>query len=206
MRFPSATRLVVGFRHKRDAERFLCDLKDRLSDFSFELHPDKTRLIEFDRFAMANRRAREKRRPETFDFLGFTHDCRTTRTGLFGLGRKPADKHVNRTLMRIKVELHRRMHHNNHEVARWLGRVVGRWLRYYAVPTSFRSQNRFVFCLKRLWLRALRRRSQKDRSIWNWSVFAAIFWPPLRILHPLPAADPSPVLTCAILVVAEVST
>ena len=76
---------VVGFQYKRDAERFLCDLKDRLADFLLELHPGKTRLIEFGRFAMANRRARGERRAETFDFLGFTHYCRTTRKGRFGL-------------------------------------------------------------------------------------------------------------------------
>ena len=125
--------------HKRDAERFLCDLKDRLAAFSLDLHPEKTRLIEFGRFAMANRRARGERRPETFDFLGFTHYCRTTRKGRFGLGRKPIRKRVTRTLKRIEAELRRRMHDNVYEVAIWLGRVVGGWLRYYAVPTSARS-------------------------------------------------------------------
>ena len=150
---------VVGFQHKRDAERFLCDLKDRLATFSLELHPEKTRLIEFGKFALANRRARGERRPETFDFLGFTHYCRTTRKGRFGLGRKPIGKRVNRTLKRIKAELRRRMHHNIYEVAEWLGRVTGGWLRYYAVPTSFPSLQKFVFRLKRMWLRVLRRRS-----------------------------------------------
>ena len=86
VRVPSATRLVAGFQYKRDAERFLCDLKDRLAVFSLELHPDKTRLLEFGKFAIADRRARGERRPETFDFLGFTHYCRTTRKGRFGLG------------------------------------------------------------------------------------------------------------------------
>ena len=178
---------VVGFQYKRDAERFLCDLKDRLADFLLELHPGKTRLIEFGKFAMTNRRARGERRPETFDFLGFTHYCRTTRKGRFGLGRKPIGKRVNRTLKRIKAELRRRMHHNIHEVAKWLGRVVGGWLRYYAVPTSFRFLNRFVLRLMRMWLRALRQRSQKDRFTWNRvGILAAAFWPPLRILHPWP--------------------
>ncbi len=178
---------VVGFQHRRDAERFLCDLKDRLADLSLEPHPDRTRLIEFGRFAAANRRARGERRPETFGFLGFTHYCRTTRKGRFGLGRKPIGKRVNRTLKRIRAELRRRMHHNVYEVARWLGRVVGGWLRYCAVPTSFRSLHRFVFRLKRLWLRALRQRSQKDRFTWNKvGMLAAAFWPPLRILHPWP--------------------
>ena len=178
---------VVGFQYKRDAEQFLCDLKDRLAAFSLELHPDKTRLIEFGKFAMADRRARGERRPETFDFLGFTHYCRTTRTGRFGLGRKPIKKRVNRTLKRIKAELRRRMHHNIYEVAKWLGRVTGGWLRYFAVPTSFPSLRQFVFRLKRMWLRALRRRSQKDRCTWiRIGTLAQVFWPPLQILHPWP--------------------
>ena len=153
---------VVGFQYQRDAERFLRDLKERLASFSLELHPDKTHLIEFGKFAMADRRARGEGRLETFDFLGFTHYCRTTRRGRFGLGRKPIGKRVNRTLKRIKAELRRRMHHNVYEVAAWLGRVLGGWLRYYAVPTSFPFLKRFVLRLKRMWLRVLRRRSQKD--------------------------------------------
>ena len=87
---------VVGCQRKADAERFLHDLRERMSQFALELHPDKTRLIEFGRFAMANRRARGERRPETFDFLGFTHYCRKTRNGGFGLGRKPIAKRVTR--------------------------------------------------------------------------------------------------------------
>ena len=105
----------------------------------------------------------------------------------FGLGRKPIGKRVNRTLKRIKAELRRRMHHDIYEVAEWLGRVTGGWLRYYAVPTSFPSLKKFVFRLKRLWLRALRRRSQKDRFTWNRvGRLAEVFWPSLRIMHPWP--------------------
>ena len=88
VRFPRATHLVVGCQRKADAEQFLHDLKERMSQFALELHPDKTRLIEFGRFAMADRRARGERRPETFDFLGFTHYCKKKRNGNFGLGRK----------------------------------------------------------------------------------------------------------------------
>ena len=178
---------VVGFQHKRDAKRFLRDLKDRLATFSLELHPDKTRLIEFGRFAAAGRRARGERRPETFDFLGFTHYCLTTRNGWFGLGRKPVGKRVDRTLKRIGAELRRRMHHDPYEVAKWLGRVLDGWLRYYAVPTSFRSLKRFAFRLRRMWLRVLRRRSQMDRTTLDkiGRVTAAL-WPPLKILHPWP--------------------
>ena len=178
---------VVGFQYQRDAERFLHDLKERMASFSLELHPDKTRLIEFGRFAQKNRRARGERRPETFDFLGFTHYCRTTRNGKFGLGRKPVGKRVDRTLRRIGAELRRRMHHNPYEVAKWLGKIMNGWLRYYAVPTSFPSLRRFAFRLRRMWLRVLRRRSQMDRTkLDKLGRVAAAFWPPLQILHPWP--------------------
>ena len=178
---------VVGFEHKSDAERFLRDLKARLASFSLDLHPDKTRLIEFGQHAIARRRARGERRPETFDFLGFTHYCRTTRTGRPGLGRKPMRSRVNRTLKRIKAELRRRMHHDRYEVARWLGRVVDGWLRYYAVPTSFPYLKQFTFRLMRLWRRVLRRRSQKDRfTLAKVGALARAFWPPLSIRHPWP--------------------
>ena len=187
VRFPRATHLVVGFQHKRDADRFLCDLKARLASFSLELHPDKTRLIEFGRFAAASRRARGERRPDTFDFLGFTHYCLTTRSGWFGLGRKPMGKRVSRTLRRIGAELRRRMHHNPYEVAKWLGRILNGWLRYYAVPTSFPFLKRFVIRLRTMWLRVMRRRSQLDRTkLDKLGRVAAAFWPRLRILHPWP--------------------
>ena len=178
---------VVGFKYRQDAEQFLSDLKDRLAKFSLELHPDKTRLIEFGKFATVNRRARGERRPETFDFLGFTHYCRTTRKGGFGLGRKPMRKRVNRTLIRIKIELRRRMHHNRYEVAKWLARIMNGWLGYYAVPTSFRSLKRFMRRLLKMWCRMLRRRSQKDRTtLASVGALARAFWPPLRIRHPWP--------------------
>ena len=118
---------VVGFQRKQDAERFLHDLKERLGQFELELHPDKTRLIEFGRFAMADRRARGERRPETFDFLGFTHYCRKKRNGKFGLGRKPIAKRVTRTLNRIKGELRKRMHEDVHETGALAG-SGGQWM------------------------------------------------------------------------------
>ena len=178
---------VLGFQHRHDAERLMSDLKARLARFSLEVHPDKTRLLEFGRHAAANRRARGLRRPETFDFLGFTHYCRTTRTGRFGLGRKPIRKRVDRTLQRLKAELRRRMHHDRIEVALWLGRVVNGWLGYYAVPTSFPFLKQFLLRLLKLWLRVLRRRSQKDRyTLAKVGELAQAFWPPLRIRHPWP--------------------
>ncbi len=178
---------VVGFQYKGDAERFLRDLRERMANFSLELHPDKTRLIRFGRFANANRRARGQRRPETFDFLGFTHYCRTARNGEFGLGRKPVGKRVDRTLRRIGAELRRRMHHDPYEVAQWLGKILTGWLRYYAVPTSTRSLKQFVYRLRLMWLRVLRRRSQMDRTTLDkLGRFARATWPSLRVQHPWP--------------------
>ena len=126
---------VVGCQRKADAEQFLHDLRERMSQFALELHPDKTRLVEFGRFAMADRRARGERRPETFDFLGFTHYCKKKRNGNFGLGRKPIAKRVTRTLKRVKAKLRERMHEDVHDTAQWLGRVVNGWLNYHCCPT-----------------------------------------------------------------------
>ena len=118
------------------------------------------------------------------------HYCRTTRNGKFGLGRKPVGKRVDQTLRRIGAELRRRMHHNPYEVAKWLGKILNGWLRYYAVPTSSPSLRRFAFRLRRMWLRVLRRRSQMDRTkldkLGKLGRVAAAFWPPLQILHPWP--------------------
>ena len=178
---------VVGFQYQRDATRFLKDLESRLYDFALELHPEKTRLIEFGRFASANRAKRGMGRPETFDFLGFTHYCRKTRNGEFGLGRKPIASRVRHTLKRLKEILRKRMHHDVYEVGRWLGQVLRGWLGYYAVPTSSRSLAKFIHCLKRLWFKVLRRRSQRDRFQWERiDRIANCCWPPITILHPWP--------------------
>ena len=126
---------VVGFQHKQDAERFLHELKERLGRFELELHPGKTRLIEFGRFATKNRRQRGLGKPETFNFLGFTHYCTKDRKERFQMGRKPVSKRTKRTLKRIKDELRRRLHSNVQETARWLGKVLDGWLNYFAVPT-----------------------------------------------------------------------
>ena len=162
--------IVVGFQHKRDAERYLCDLRDRLTPFRSQPPPDKTRLVEFGRFAMMNRRQRGVGKPETFDFLGFTHYCTTTRRGRFRLGRKPVAKRVNRTLTRIDEVLRQRWHHDIWEVGMWLGRVYNGWLNYFAVPGSDRYIRAFRRRLQRLWMRALRRRSSDLASVgsgWN---------------------------------------
>ena len=179
--------LVAGFQHKRDAKRFLTAVKERFGNFGLELHPDKTRLVEFGRFASKRRRQRGQGRPETFDFLGFTHYCMETRRGRFQLGRKPVAKRMSRTLKRIKEVLRRRMHCDVIDTAKWLRKVVEGWLNYFAVPTSFPYLRRFVERLKRLWLKTLRRRSQKDRfSLGRITTVAKTYWPKLEIRHPWP--------------------
>ena len=178
---------VVGFQHKRDAERFLPIVKERFESFGLDLHPDKTRLIEFGRFASERRRARGQGKPETFDFLGFTHYCAKDRRRNFQLGRKPDAKRMRRTLKRLAEELRRRMHYHVEVTAKWLGRVVNGWLNYYAIPTSYRHLCRFTNRLKRLWLKTLRRRSQKDRFEWaSITALTARHWPKLEIRHPWP--------------------
>ena len=178
---------VVGFQHKWDAERFLKAVKERFGSFELELHPDETRLIEFGRFAVKDRRQRGFGRPETFDFLGFTHYCTETRRGQFQVGRKPVAKRMSRTLKRIKEALRRRMHENVGDTAKWLGKVLDGWLNYYAVPMSYRYLQRFVLGLKRMWLSILRRRSQKDHFKWaRITQLTARHWPTLKIRHPWP--------------------
>ena len=178
---------VVGFQHRWEAENFLNDLRDRLAKFELDLHPDKTRLIEFGRFARVNRKERGLNKPETFDFLGMTHICVKTHRRKFRVGRKLSRKRVRRTLRRIKEELRRRMHWSKHEVARWLGKVINGWLNYYAVPGTSRALETFVLAVKRLLLRTLRRRSQKDHFEWSaLDRLIGFHWPKPTIRHPWP--------------------
>ena len=178
---------VVGFQHERDAEHFLDAVEERFGGFDLELHPDKTRLIEFGRYAMERRLGRGLGRPETFDFLGFTHYCAKDRKGRFQLGRKPVAKRMARTLKRIKEVLRRRMHDDIEDTAKWLGKVLDGWLNYYAVPTSCRYLYRFVERLEWLWIKTVRRRSQKDRFSWAQAEqLRAKHWPKLEIRHPWP--------------------
>ena len=187
VKFPSATRLVVGFQHKRDAEKYLRDVRERLAQFGLSLHSDKTRLVEFGRFAMLNRRQRGVGKPETFDFLGFRHYCTRTRRGRFRLGRKPIAKRVNRTLTRIDEVLRQRWHHDIWEIGMWLGRVYNGWLNYYAVPGSGRYIRAFRRRLQRLWMRALRRRSQRSHFSWTrLERMTELLWPRASIRHPWP--------------------
>ena len=163
------------------------DVAWRLARFGLSLHQDKTRLVEFGRFADLNRRQRGVGKPETFDFLGLTHYCTTTLRGRFRLGRKPVAKRVNRTLARIDEVLRKRWHHDIWEVGRWLGRVCNGWLNYFAVPGSGRFIRAFLRRLQRRWMRALRRRSQRARFSWKrLERMTEILWPRASIRHPWP--------------------
>jgi group II intron reverse transcriptase/maturase len=178
---------VAGFEHREDAEQFLADLRDRFAEFGLELHPEKTRLIEFGRYAAANRARRGDRKPETFDFLGFTHMCAKTRNGRFKLKRVTSKKKVRAKLASVKIEIRRRWHHSIPEQGRWLASVLAGHCRYYAVPDNIRALQAFREAVIRLWLKALRRRSQRSRVTWERMHRIADRWlPQPRIHHPWP--------------------
>jgi len=178
---------VAGFEHREDAERFLADLRDRFAQFGLELHPDKTRLIEFGRFAAQNRERRGLRKPETFEFLGLTHVCAKDRHGRFKLKRITSKKKMRSKLHAVKAEMRRRMHHPIPEQGRWLARVLQGHYNYYAVPDNSEALHAFREQVIRHWHQTLRRRSQKDRIAWERTRRLADRWLPRpRILHPWP--------------------
>jgi group II intron reverse transcriptase/maturase len=179
---------VVGFQSRADAERFLKDLRERFRKFNLELHADKTRLIEFGRFAAKEREKRDLGKPETFNFLGFTHSCSKTRkSGKFILLRRPMKKRMQAKLKQIYGELRRRRHEPVPEVGGWLNKVVQGWYRYYAVPLTTDDLSSFRQQVIWLWYQALRRRSQKARPVWERMGRLAEQWLPTpRILHPYP--------------------
>jgi len=155
--------------------------------FGLTLHPRKTRLIRFGRYAAEQRRARGEKKPETFDFLGFTHYCTKTRNGWFKAGRKSIKKRIQGQIQAIKEELSRRLHRPVQETGEWLKRVLQGHLNYYAVSGNGSSLNYFFGHVKWYWLRSLRRRSQRHRMPWERSkILLKRFFPPVRILHHQP--------------------
>jgi group II intron reverse transcriptase/maturase len=179
---------VVGFEHREDAERFWADLRDRLATFGLELNAEKARLIEFGRHAARDRKARGLGKPETFQFLGFTHVCaRTRKSGRFKLKRITDSKRVRAKLHALKGEMRRRMHLPIPEQGRWLARVLAGHYNYSAVPDNIEALNAFRKGLIRHWLRSLRRRSQRSTMTWERMWRLADQWlPQPRILHPWP--------------------
>jgi RNA-directed DNA polymerase len=180
--------VTVGFEHRQDAERFGSELRDRFAKFGLELHPDKTRLIEFGRFAAERRAKRGLGKPETFEFLGFTHICGKSRSGQFWLRRITIGKRMRAKLLHeVNDELKQRRHRPIPEQGRWLASVVRGHLAYYAVPGNIRAVKSFRNQVTRHWLAALRNRSQRHRLTWDRMNRLAEQWlPPARILHPYP--------------------
>lgn len=179
--------IVMGFEHEWEARRFMADLRERFAKFDLELHPDKTRLIEFGRYAASARRARGAGKPETFDFLGFTHICGRRRNGGFKVLRLTMRKRFTRTLRAIRAALTRRMHRPIAETGRWLLSVVRGWYGYYAVPGNSRSLVNFCYLVTRTWREILGKRSQKARLTWTQlGPLMHRYVPNSRILHPYP--------------------
>src|SRR5712691_6917986 len=180
--------IVVGFQEKSDAKQFWKELTERMLKFDLELHPEKTRLLEFGPFAVKNRKQRGEGRPETFNFLGFTHICGKKRSnGRFTVLRQTIRKRLQAKLNEVKVELRRRMHHPIPEVGQWLRSVVAGHNRYYGVPMNDHALHLFRIQVGRLWHRTLLRRSQTSRIPWDRMHRLIVRWlPPVRIYHPYP--------------------
>jgi group II intron reverse transcriptase/maturase len=180
--------IVMGFQFKADAEEFWKDLKERMQKFQLELHPEKTRLLEFGRHAAESRKKRGLGKPETFDFLGFTHICGKTKRGKFAVIRQTVRKRLRAKLAAVKVELRRRMHSPVPEVGKWLRSVVGGHIRYYGVPCNRYALALFRFSVARLWHHVLARRSQNGRVHWERMKRLIDRWlPPAHICHSYPS-------------------
>lgn len=179
---------VLGFEQRTDAEAYLEQLRKRMRKFGLELHPEKTRLIEFGRFAEGNRKRRGEGKPETFDFLGFTHMCGTTRKGKwFTVRRRTIKQRLRSKLQAVRQELRKRRHERIAETGKWLRSVVQGYFNYHAIPGNFAALQAFRREVVRAWLETLRRRSQRHRL--PWERFRSIldrYLPRPRILHPEP--------------------
>jgi transposase len=179
---------IIGFEHESDARRLLDEMRERLKKFALTLHPEKTRLIEFGRFAAERRKRRGLGKPETFNFLGFTFICDKTRAGKFQIKRKSRRDRMRTKLTMIKEEMSKRMHQPIPDQGKWLWHVVQGYFNYHAVPTNAHALGAFRHHVTDLWRRALRRRSQKDRLTWTQLTQLADDWIPKPIvLHPWPS-------------------
>jgi group II intron reverse transcriptase/maturase len=180
---------VLGFQYRADADRFLSNLRERLSMFGLELHPDKTRRIEFGRYAEENRKRRGEGKPETFDFLGFTHICGKNSKGWYTVRRISIRKRMRAKLQQVKLQLRQRMHDPVPQTGNWLKSVVQGYFNYHAVPGNVDSLGIFRERVISYWWRTLRRRSQKSRVTWERMLALAGRWlPQPRTLHPYPDA------------------
>jgi RNA-directed DNA polymerase len=179
---------VLGFQYRHEAERFLKELRERLQKFGLALHPDKTRLLEFGRFAARDRQQRGARKPETFHFLGFTHYCaRMCRSGSFNVKRKTMSKRLQAKLRQVRQTLLRQRHQPIPRQGQWLQAVVRGYYNYHAIPGNIAALDSFRTQAVRAWLSALRRRSQRSRLPWERFGKLADHWiPKPKILHPYP--------------------
>ncbi|VDA35431.1 hypothetical protein BANRA_03428 [Klebsiella quasipneumoniae] len=179
--------IVIGFDKRIDAQCFRIAMQRRLKEFGLTVHPKKTRLMEFGRFAAENRASRGKGKPETFNFLGFTHISGKDRSGRFMLIRKTRRDRMTATLKAIKDGLRKRWHYSIPEQGKWLRRVVQGYLNYHSVPGNYPMMRKFRTYVTDLWRRALRRRSQQDDTTWTKANrLAAVWLPKVRVLHPWP--------------------
>jgi group II intron reverse transcriptase/maturase len=180
--------LVVGFESRAEAERFLEKFRERLAKFGLELHPEKTRLIEFGRFAAPNREKRGEGKPETFTFLGFTHYCgKRRKDGAFIVWRETAKKRLVAKLQAIKKELKRRRHEPIPSVGAWLRQVTSGYYQYHAIPGNLPRLQLFRWRLSWMWCRVLSRRSQRSYISWDRLKRLMERWIPApRVLHPYP--------------------
>jgi hypothetical protein len=178
---------VLGFQHRAEADRFLEDFRERLGKFGLELHPDKTRRIEVGRYAEQRRKRRGEGKPETFDFLGFTHISGTNRKGYFTVKRQSSGKRMRAKLQQLKQQLRSRMHNPVAETGKWLKSVVQGYFNYHAVPGNLDRLGVFRERVTRLWRRTLLGRSQTHRLPWTrMHTLAARWLPHPRVLHPYP--------------------
>ena len=180
---------VVGFQYENEAKRFLAGMQERFARFGLTLHPEKTRLIEFGRYAEAQRNKRGEGRPETFDFLGFTHCCAKTRQGRFKLLRLTVKKRLRATLAAIRATLKRRRHEPIDQVGAWLSKVLRGYFNYHAVPDNLKRLTSFRWEVCRAWFASLNRRSQKKGMTGaRFSRLAKQYLPYPRRVHPYPSA------------------
>ena len=178
---------VLGFQHQDDAMRLLAALRERFAQFGLALHPDKTRVLEFGRFAASDRRQRGEGRPETFNFLGFTHICARTRRGMFTVLRQTMRQRLQAKLQALTKELRDRAQQPVPVVGAYLRAVVRGHFQYYGVPMNTPALHAFRQAVGRLWRRILHRRSQRASVPWRRMRRLIEKWlPPARVCHPYP--------------------
>lgn len=179
---------IVGFADRADAQRFLAEMRERLGKFGLTLNSEKTRLIEFGRNATKRRQARGEGKPETFDFLGFTHICSTSRKGRFMIKRLTMKKRMRATLAAIRENLKRRRHEPVPQTGQWLNRVLRGYYQYHAIPGNLRRLGGFRADVARAWMQSLRRRSQRHAMNWRrMRILIRVHLPSCTLVHAYPS-------------------